>query len=181
MDSVYSFGSESGMEDYADGPARCVLHRPRQQPVAQPRFGPKYAGQYGIDLFIGSTLQMDADANSSTVTRGRLPGFGGAANLGHNPGGRRRCTDPAWLSLITGGGEIVRGRKLVVQMVETVSKSGIPAFVETLDAVQVGKEAGMPIAPIMIYGDDVSHVVTEKRWLICTRPRAWRNGGPQLA
>jgi malonate decarboxylase alpha subunit len=34
--------------------------------------------------------------------------------------------------------------------------------VETLDAVQVGKQAGMPIAPIMIYGDDVSHVVTEE-------------------
>ena len=26
------------------------------------------AGQYAIDMFIGSTLQMDADANSSTVT-----------------------------------------------------------------------------------------------------------------
>jgi len=26
------------------------------------------AGQYGVDLFIGSTLQMDGDANSSTVT-----------------------------------------------------------------------------------------------------------------
>ena len=28
------------------------------------------AGQYGVDLFIGSTLQMDADGNSSTVTLG---------------------------------------------------------------------------------------------------------------
>jgi malonate decarboxylase alpha subunit len=31
-----------------------------------------------------------------------------------------------------------------------------------LDAVAVGKKAGMPIAPVMIYGDDVSHVVTEE-------------------
>jgi hypothetical protein len=31
-----------------------------------------------------------------------------------------------------------------------------------LDAVEVGKRAGMPIMPIMIYGDDVSHVVTEE-------------------
>jgi malonate decarboxylase alpha subunit len=30
-----------------------------------------------------------------------------------------------------------------------------------LDAVEVGKKAGMPITPIMIYGEDVSHVVTE--------------------
>ena len=33
---------------------------------------------------------------------------------------------------------------------------------ETLDAVEVGRKAGMPITPIMIYGDDVSHVVTEE-------------------
>jgi hypothetical protein len=32
----------------------------------------------------------------------------------------------------------------------------------TLDAVEVGKKAGMPIALVMIYGDDVSHVVTEE-------------------
>ena len=50
------------------------------------------AGQYGVDLFIGSTLQMDADANSSTVTLGRLAGFGGAPNMGHDPKGRRHST-----------------------------------------------------------------------------------------
>ena len=33
---------------------------------------------------------------------------------------------------------------------------------ETLDAVTVGAQARMPIAPIMIYGDDVSHIVTEE-------------------
>ena len=33
---------------------------------------------------------------------------------------------------------------------------------ETLDAVDVGKQAGMPLPPVMIYGDDVSHVVTEE-------------------
>src|SRR5205807_6507219 len=115
---------------------------------------------YGVDLFIGATLQMDRDANSSTVTRARLAGFGGAPNMGHDPHGRRHCT-PAWLSLVTAQAPIVRGRKLVVQMVETVSKSGTPALVETLDAVQVGRAAQMPIAPVMIYGDDVTHVVTE--------------------
>src|SRR5437879_9491685 len=119
------------------------------------------AGQYGVDLFIGSTLHMDADANSSPVTLGRLAGFGGAPNMGHDPHGRRHSSK-AWLDLITEKKPIVRGRKLVVQTVETFQKGGVPAFVETLDAVQVGKQAGMPIAPIMIYGDDVSHVVTEE-------------------
>jgi hypothetical protein len=42
------------------------------------------------------------------------------------------------------------------------SRGGVPAFVETLDAVEVGKKAGMPITSIMIYGDDVSHVVNEE-------------------
>ena len=54
------------------------------------------------------------------------------------------------------------GKKLVVQTVETFHKGDVPAFVETLDAVEVGRKAGMPIAPVMIYGDDVSHVVTEE-------------------
>ena len=35
------------------------------------------AGQYAVDAFIGSTLQIDGDANSSAVTAGRMAGFGG--------------------------------------------------------------------------------------------------------
>src|SRR5439155_14883530 len=119
------------------------------------------AGQYAVDLFIGSTLQMDGLGNSSTVTRGRLAGFGGAPNMGHDPGGRRHSS-PSWLSLITVDAPVVRGHKLVVQLVETFRKGGVPALVESLDAVEVGKQSGMPIAPVMIYGDDVSHVVTEE-------------------
>lgn len=79
--------------------------------------------------------------------------------MGHDPRGRRHAT-PAWLSLITAEAPVVRGRKLVVQMVKTHRK-GEPAFVETLDAIEVGRRSGMPIAPIMIYGDDVTHVVSE--------------------
>jgi malonate decarboxylase alpha subunit len=56
------------------------------------------AGQYAVDAFIGSTLQMDGDANSSTVTAGRLAGFGGAPNMGHDPHGRRHASH-AWLDL----------------------------------------------------------------------------------
>jgi malonate decarboxylase alpha subunit len=119
------------------------------------------AGQYAVDLFIGATLQIDGDANSSTVVEGRLAGFGGAPNMGHDPGGRRHAT-PAWLNMITGDSAVVRGRKLVVQLVETFQKGGVPTFVERLDAIEVGRNAGMPIAPVMIYGDDVTHVVTEE-------------------
>ena len=40
------------------------------------------AGQYAVDLFIGATLQVDGMGHSSTVTKGRLAGFGGAPNMG---------------------------------------------------------------------------------------------------
>jgi malonate decarboxylase alpha subunit len=47
-------------------------------------------------------------------------------------------------------------------MVETFQRGGVPTFVDCLDAVEVGRKAKMPVAPVMIYGDDVSHVVTEE-------------------
>src|ERR1700680_921533 len=156
--SMHCFGSEVGMDRYIEArPA--VFFTGRDGSLRSNRVLCQLVGQYAVDGFIGSAVQMDADANSSTFTVGRISGFGGAPNMGHDPHGRRHST-PAWLDLITESGPIVRGRKLVVQTVETFQKGGIPTFVETLDAVQVGKHAGMPIAPIMIYGDDVSHVVT---------------------
>jgi len=84
--------------------------------------------------------------------------------MGHDPRGRRHGT-PAWLDMRHGDGEaplLERGKKLVVQMVETFQEGGKPTFVETLDAVDVAKKAGMPLAPIMIYGDDVTHLLTEE-------------------
>ncbi len=104
---------------------------------------------------------MDGLGNSSTVTRGRLAGFGGAPNMGHDPHGRRHAT-PAWLDLIETEDLLARGRKLVVQSVETFQSGGKPTLVESLDAVEVGKASGMPLAPVMIYGDDVTHVLTEE-------------------
>src|SRR6201982_881026 len=158
--SIHSFGSEVGMDQYVAARPD-IFFTGRDGSLRSNRVLCQLAGQYAVDGFIGSTLQMDADANSSTVTTGRLAGLGGAPKMGHDPHGRRHST-PAWLDLVTESGPVVRGRKLVVQTVETFQKGGVSAFVDTLDAVQVGKQAGMPIAPIMIYGDDVSHVVTEE-------------------
>jgi malonate decarboxylase alpha subunit len=160
VQSIHSFGSEVGMGDY-------IRERPdiyftgRDGSLRSNRVLCQLAGQYAVDAFVGATLQMDGSANSSTVTTGRLSGFGGAPNMGHDPHGRRHAS-PAWLALKTNDDPNLPGRKLVVQTVETFSKGGVPAFVETLDAVEVGKKAGMPITPIMIYGNDVSHVVTEE-------------------
>lgn len=160
VESIHCFGSEVGMEEYIAARSD-IFFTGSDGNLRSNRVLCQLAGLYAVDLFVGSTLQMDADANSSTVTLGRLAGFGGAPNMGSDPHGRRHST-PSWLSLISGESFLMRGRKLVVQMVETYAKGGSPAFVESLDAVKVGKDSGFPIAPIMIYGDDVTHVVTEE-------------------
>jgi hypothetical protein len=99
-------------------------------------------------------LQIDAQGNSSTATRGRITGFGGAPNMGVDPRGRRHDGQE--------GGETLRERKLVVQMVQTRQPSGAPSFVERLDAFDLAASAAFALPPVMIYGDDVTHVITER-------------------
>jgi len=163
VESVHCFGTELGMENYiAQRPD--VFFTGRDGSMRSNRMMCQLAGQYAVDLFIGATLQVDGDGHSSTVTRGRLAGFGGAPNMGHDPRGRRHST-PAWLDMRPGDSDaprLERGEKLVVQMVETFQEGGKPTFVEQLDAVDVAKKVGMPLAPIMIYGDDVTHLLTEE-------------------
>ena len=160
VESVACFGSEVGMADYTRARPD-VFFTGHDGSLRSNRVLAQLAGQYAVDLFIGSTLQMDGEGNSSTVTRGRLAGFGGAPNMGSDARGRRHSS-AAWLDMITNKSATARGRKLVVQVVETFHKGGEQSIVDTLDAVAVGKKAGMPIAPVMIYGDDVTHVVTEE-------------------
>jgi malonate decarboxylase alpha subunit len=160
VESVHCFGAELGMENYVAARPD-VFFTGRDGSLRSNRLLCQLAGQYAVDLFIGSTLQMDGSGNSSTVTRGRLTGFGGAPNMGHDPRGRRHAT-PAWLDMVEAADPMARGKKLVVQMVETFQDNGQPSIVETLDAVEVGRDSGMPLAPVMIYGDDVTHVLTEE-------------------
>jgi len=161
VESVHCFGTELGMERYiAQRPD--VFFTGRDGSLRSNRMFCQLAGQYAVDLFIGATLQVDGDGHSSTVTRGRLAGFGGAPNMGHDPRGRRHST-PAWLDMRPEPEVLLeRGKKLVVQMVETFQDGGKPTFVEQLDAVEVARKANMPLAPVMIYGDDVTHVLTEE-------------------
>ncbi len=163
VESVHCFGTELGMENYIAARPD-VFFTGRDGSMRSNRMFCQLAGQYAVDLFIGATLQVDGDGHSSTVTRGRLAGFGGAPNMGHDPRGRRHGT-PAWLDMRHDDAPealLERGKKLVVQMVETFKEGGKPTFVETLDAVEVARKSGMPLAPIMIYGDDVTHLLTEE-------------------
>ena len=157
--SVVAFGSELGMEDYVRERSD-VFFTGVDGSLRSNRCYAQMAGMYGIDMFTGSTLQMDADGNSSTVTKGRITGFGGAPNMGSNPHGRRHSS-PAWNSMITNPSDpMAKGNKLVTQIVRTQTKAG-PTFVEQLDAVEVGKQAGFAEPPVMIYGEDLTHLITE--------------------
>jgi malonate decarboxylase alpha subunit len=159
VESIHCPGGEVGMEKYVAARPD-VFFTGHDGSMRSNRAMAQVAGHYAVDLFIGSTLQMDGDANSSTVTAGRLAGFGGAPNLGCDARGRRHGSD-AWLNMITGNNDIARGQKLVVQIVETFRRGDVPVFVESLDAIKIGRDANLPIAPVMIYGDDVTHVLTE--------------------
>jgi len=160
VDTVHCFGGEVGMEQYVAARPD-VFFTGKDGSLRSNRAIAQVAGQYAIDMFVGSTLQIDRNANSSTVVSGRLAGFGGAPNMGHDPHGRRHSS-PAWLDMITSADPLARGRKLVVQTVETFQNGNTPVFVETLDAVEVAKQSNLATAPVMIYGNDVTHVVTEE-------------------
>jgi malonate decarboxylase alpha subunit len=158
--SVHCFGGEVGMERYVAARPD-VFFTGADGSLRSNRTYSQMAGLYATDLFIGSTLQMDAQGNSSTATKGRIAGFGGAPNMGSDPHGRRHASGP-WLQMRSDTGVHARGRKLVVQLVQSFRDGMQPTFVETLDAVEVGKAAGLALPPVMIYGDDVTHVVTEE-------------------
>jgi malonate decarboxylase alpha subunit len=167
VESVHSFGSELGMEDYVRARSD-VFFTGADGSLRSNRAFCQAAGHYACDLFIGSTLQIDLDGNSSTATLGRIAGFGGAPNMGADARGRRHAS-PAWLQAgrearagRSGAAGTPRGQKLVVQMVETFREHMQPAFVDKLDAWTLAEQAGMALPPIMIYGDDVTHILTEE-------------------
>jgi malonate decarboxylase alpha subunit len=160
VEGVYCFGSELGMERYVSERAD-IFPVGADGNLRSNRALAQAAGQYACDLFVGATLQIDAQGNSSTATKGRIAGFGGAPNMGADARGRRH-TSPAWLRAGQQAGDNARGRKLVLQMVETRQPDGTPSFVERLDAIDLAATAGLALPPVMVYGDDVTHVITEE-------------------
>lgn len=167
VESIHSFGGESGMEDYVSARPDVFFVGP-DDTLRSNRTYCQTAGHYAIDLFIGGTLQIDQYGNSSTATASRIAGFGGAPNMGCDPKGRRHASG-AWLKCGAEDGiqrrligDMPRGRRLVVQLQETFREKMAPGFVERLDAWELAKNAGLPMPPVMIYGDDLTHIVTEE-------------------
>ena len=165
VQQIHSFGSEVGMEEYIRARSDIYFTGPDGSLRSNRAFC-QVAGLYACDMFIGSTLQIDLQGNSSTITTSRIAGFGGAPNMGADARGRRHPSEP-WLKA---GAEAYpessalsrRGRKLVVQIGETFGDKNVPLFVETLDALTLAQKLNLELAPIMIYGDDVTHIVTEE-------------------
>jgi malonate decarboxylase alpha subunit len=164
VESVHSFGSELGMERYIEARGNVFFTGPDGSMRSNRAFC-QAAGHYACDMFIGSTLQIDLQGNSSTATKGRIAGFGGAPNMGADARGRRH-ESAAWLKAgeqaRQGRAIMPRGRKLVVQMVETFREHMEPAFVERLDAWDIAETMGLTNPPVMIYGDDLTHILTEE-------------------
>lgn len=162
VQSVHSFGSEVGMEDYISERSD-VFFTGSDGTMRSNRAFSQTAGLYACDLFIGSTLQIDLEGNSSTATVDRISGFGGAPNMGSDPHGRRHSSYAYQKAgREATDGRLIKGRKLVVQMVETYREHMHPVFVEQLDAWQLQDKMASDLPPIMIYGEDVTHIVTEE-------------------
>ncbi|MDQ0396431.1 malonate decarboxylase subunit alpha [Labrys monachus] len=165
VEQVHCFGSEVGMEDYLAARSDIFFTGPDGSLRSNRAFS-QTAGLYACDMFIGSTLQIDLAGHSSTITASRIAGFGGAPNMGSDARGRRHPSAP-WLRA---GAEadpdtpapLRRGRKLVVQIGETFGEGNAPLFVEKLGALELAEKLDLELAPIMVYGDDTTHIVTEE-------------------
>jgi malonate decarboxylase alpha subunit len=165
VEQIHSFGSEVGMEDYLSARSDIFFTGPDGS-LRSNRAYSQVAGLYACDMFIGSTLQIDLQGHSSTVTANRIAGFGGAPNMGSDPRGRRHPSEP-WLKAGADADpdalpSLRRGRKLVVQIGETFGEKNVPLFVEQLDALELADKLDLDLAPVMIYGDDVTHIITEE-------------------
>lgn len=165
VQQIHCFGSEVGMENYVRARPDIYFTGPDGS-LRSNRALSQTAGLYACDMFIGSTLQIDLRGNSSTITTSRIAGFGGAPNMGADARGRRHPSEP-WLKAgreadPDGSALLRRGRKLVVQIGETFGDKNVPLFVEKLDALELAEKLKLDLAPVMIYGDDVTHIVTEE-------------------
>ena len=183
VESVHCFGSEVGMERY-------IAARPdiffigADGSMRSNRAFCQTAGHYACDMFIGSTLadrprrqQFDRHARAaspvSAARRTWVPTRAGGATPAGLAARRARSARPSAMP---------RGQKLVVQTVETFREHMEPAFVEHLDAWDLAESAKMDLPPMMIYGDDVTHIVTEEgiaNLLLCRTPRRTRAGDPR--
>ena len=96
--NIHCFGGELGMEEYVKARPDVFFVGPDGSPRSNRTYA-QIAGHYAVDMFIGGTLQIDEDGNSSTATASRIAGFGGAPNMGCDTPAERGSSagqNPAW-------------------------------------------------------------------------------------
>ena len=146
------------------------------------------AGLYACDMFIGSTLQIDLQGNSSTATARPHRRLRRRAEHGRRCARPPPCRAPAWLKA---GAEarpeaaapMPRGRKLVVQIGRDLPRAHAAGVRRTARrAGSSPSKLGLELPPVMIYGDDVTHIVTEEgiaNLLLCRNAGGARAGDPR--
>jgi malonate decarboxylase alpha subunit len=164
VEQIHCFGSEVGMDEYIAARSD-IYFTGHDGSLRSNRMICQNIGLYASDMFIGSTLQIDLAGNSSALTLHRIVGLGGAPNMGSDPRGRRHASE-TWLKAgreaFDGAAPLTRGRKLVVQIVETFGDKMAPSFVERLDSLELAERLNLKLPPVMIYGDEITHIVTEE-------------------
>ena len=154
------FGSEAGHGRLHPRAARRVLHRPRRHRCAptarsaRPRATTPATCSSARRCRSTCRQQLDGHARAaspaSAAHRTWAPTRAAAATPaphGSRPGARRARAAAL----------MPRGRKLVVQMVETFREHMQPAFVETARCLGAGGgRRAWQLPPVMIYGDDVT-------------------------
>ena len=178
---------EVGMEDYVARAPRRVLHRPRRLPALQPRASARRPASTPATCSSARRCRSTCDGNSSTVTLGRIAGFGGAPNMGADPHGRRHSSArlaEGRREAADAGAACARGRKLVVQIVRDLRReqcAGASSRRSTRWTLgEQLRHADLP--PVMIYGDDVTphrHRGRHRQPLLCAATRGARAGDPR--
>ena len=188
VEQIHCFGSEVGMDDYIRARPGHLLHRRRRLAALEPRLLPDRR-----PLRLRHVHRLDAadrpdgpflDGHDSRAS----PGFGGAPNMGSDPRGRRHPSR----RLAEGG---PRGAIAGDAGPECAAASSWCRSVETFGDKQradLRREARRPrrwpkkleleLAPVMIYADDVTHIVTEEgiaNLLLCRDARRARAGDPR--
>jgi len=132
----------------------------RRQSAVQPALGGR--GTIRLRSFIGGTLQIDAQGNSSTATKDRIHRLRWRAEYGRRPRGRtpRR---PTWLRAGRKARREPAGTQLVVQMrCRPISRMAHRALSNGWTRSTSQPRPRFALPPVIIYGDDVTHVFTER-------------------
>jgi malonate decarboxylase alpha subunit len=166
VQSVHSFGSELGMEDYIRARPDVFFTGPDGSLRSHRAFC-QAAGHYACDMFIGSTLQIDLAGQQLHRHRRahrrlwrraqhgrrcarpppRQPGLAQGRRAGP-PGPRRPRHAARPEAGGADGGDLPRAHAAGLR--------------RAAGRLALAEQAGMDLPPMMIYGDDVTHVLTEE-------------------